>query len=86
MALIIVPSDGKEKKVNIRRSIFFGSYDTYRDIRKNYYDDAAMKGKRYCYKCGHKFVPADIIYLSITDDEKRILTCEKCSLDHINRG
>lgn len=83
MPLIIEASDGKPKTIKIRRSIFFGSYDTYKDIRKDYYDDPTMIGKKHCYQCGYKFKSSDIIYLSITEDRKKVLTCEECSLKHI---
>ena len=83
MENLIKKADGKIHADLIRRSIFFGSYESFKDVEEKYYDNPNMEGYKCCYCCGNAFNNNTMLYISFLENKNKVLTCEKCSKPYI---
>lgn len=61
------------KRYEIIDMIPFMKYDFFTDARKG-----MRHTPQTCFRCGHKFVDSDMIYLGVVKGDKNRIFCESC--------
>lgn len=58
----------------------FLKYGTFSPARKK----IGLDTPKTCFRCGHKFVESDILYLGVVKSDKNRIFCETCG-EHIRK-